>query len=57
MAYVGVVNRRGQTKARFVAFVALIKQFEVETTEPQRCLGLKALFVTWDLSTFMSEEV
>ena len=28
--YLGVVNRRGQTKVRFVAFVALIKCFEAK---------------------------
>ena len=30
VAYLGVVNRRGQTKEQLVTFVALIKCFEVK---------------------------
>ena len=30
MAYLGVVDRRVQTKVRFVAFVALFKQFQAK---------------------------
>ena len=30
MAYLGVVNRRGQTKVRYVALVAVMKHFEAK---------------------------
>ena len=45
MAYLGVVNRRGQAKAQFVAFMALVKHFEVK---------FRQLFAIFDIVIVLS---
>ena len=42
-AYLGVINRRGRTKVRFVAFVALIKRFEAKIRQVVRSSWPQAL--------------